>query len=297
MSPSSDPDRDDFSSSGADEDERERLYLDESKPAPSPFQRRKRSGSQRNFTILGRVPGFRGAQRRTLIIAALVVVAILAIGYELAHINGYGAPPPEPEPESIPEPEPEPEQQEQPEVEVEPAPPVDHQKQCTTWPVSENGDYTSNVDYSKYDLKLDSHAPPGGWKKPAGLNVVGLIFYGRRRTVDILDCYLQQNLAVNGGYLDKVLFLLHTSAPDDLDYLDNLLKSRPQYQTTNPGACEGQDFSCMWNEFVDDDTIYIKIDDDIVGYHATNPFLRDPRILGKDKLTNDSCVTSGIYPP
>lgn len=33
--------------------------------------------------------------------------------------------------------------------------------------------------------------PSPGFKKPDGLKVVGLVFYGRRETVSILDCYLQ----------------------------------------------------------------------------------------------------------
>ena len=29
------------------------------------------------------------------------------------------------------------------------------------------------------------------WKKPSGMKVIGLVFYGRRRFVSILDCYLK----------------------------------------------------------------------------------------------------------
>ncbi|KAJ1326257.1 hypothetical protein MN608_07703 [Microdochium nivale] len=146
-------------------------------------------------------------------------------------------------------------------------PPVDHNKQCTTWPVDDTGNYTSTVDYAKHNLKLDSNAPPGGWKKPAGVKVVGLIFFGRRRTVDLLDCYLQKNLAKNGGFLDKVLFLLHTRDEYDRAYVKDLLGKRAEYEMVNPGECDGQDFSCMWDMFTDDDTIYIKIDDDIAYIH------------------------------
>jgi len=53
--------------------------------------------------------------------------------------------------------------------------------------------------------------PAGGWEKPSGVCIVGVIFYGWRRNVDIIDCYLEQNLAENRDYLDEVRFLLHTN--------------------------------------------------------------------------------------
>jgi hypothetical protein len=29
------------------------------------------------------------------------------------------------------------------------------------------------------------------WKKPDGLKVIGLVFYGRKEFVEVLDCYLK----------------------------------------------------------------------------------------------------------
>jgi hypothetical protein len=29
------------------------------------------------------------------------------------------------------------------------------------------------------------------WRKPAGLKVIGLVFYGRKQFVEVLDCYLK----------------------------------------------------------------------------------------------------------
>ncbi|KAI0444088.1 hypothetical protein F4803DRAFT_573718 [Xylaria telfairii] len=150
--------------------------------------------------------------------------------------------------------------------------------QCTTWPaVGSKGNYKSGS--RKSNFALQSFAPPGGWKKPEGIAVKALIFYGRKRTVDFLDCYLQQNLAVNGGYLDEVWFMVHTKIDEDLVYLNELIERRPQYKVVLPGACEGFDFTCMWNPVVEDDTIYIKIDDDIVFIHPdTIPQLVSTRI-------------------
>jgi hypothetical protein len=113
-------------------------------------------------------------------------------------------------------------------------------------------------------LNLDSYAPDGGWQKPDGIRIVAVVFYGRRRNVDILDCYLQQNLASNDGYLDEVRFLVHTEDEEDLSYLEGLVAQTDQYTVRYPGPCQGDDFSCMWSDCVDDNTVYVKIDDDVV---------------------------------
>jgi hypothetical protein len=45
-----------------------------------------------------------------------------------------------------------------------------------------------------HDWTFSDKAPQGWdatWKKPADLKVVGLVFYGRRASVSILECYLQ----------------------------------------------------------------------------------------------------------
>ncbi|KAI3332538.1 hypothetical protein F4824DRAFT_514359 [Ustulina deusta] len=149
--------------------------------------------------------------------------------------------------------------------------------QCTTWPVGTKGDYRSRVHTS--NLALQSFAPAAGWRKPAGIAIKALVFYGRKRTVDFLDCYLQQNLAVNGGYLDEIWFMVHTDIEEDLAYLNELIERRPEYKIVMPGECQGFNYACMWNPVVEDSTIYIKIDDDIVFIHPdTIPQLVSTRI-------------------
>ncbi|TGJ82788.1 hypothetical protein E0Z10_g5971 [Xylaria hypoxylon] len=149
--------------------------------------------------------------------------------------------------------------------------------QCTTWPVGLKGHYKSRPHTS--NLVLQSFAPPGGWKKPDGIAIKALIFYGRKRTVDFLDCYLQQNLAVNGGYLDEIWFMVHTDIEEDLAYLAGLIQQRPQYKIVLPGECQGFNYDCMWNPVVEDNTIYLKIDDDIIFIHPdTIPQLVSTRI-------------------
>ncbi|RYO90582.1 hypothetical protein DL764_008422 [Monosporascus ibericus] len=139
-------------------------------------------------------------------------------------------------------------------------------KLCTTWPVNKDGTYTPQPKTSP-KLHLDSYAPEGGWKKPKGIAVVAMIFYGRKRNVDILDCYLRQNLASNGGYLDEVWFMVHTTVQDDVEWLENLAATEPGYKFVDLGDCTTGNYGCMWEYAVADDTIYIKIDDDILYIH------------------------------
>ncbi|KAI1660909.1 hypothetical protein F4813DRAFT_267767 [Daldinia decipiens] len=144
--------------------------------------------------------------------------------------------------------------------------PDDLAGKCTTWPVDAKGRYTPIPQNSTAGLK--SHAPKDGWKKPEGIKIVALVFYGRKRTVDFLDCYLQQNLAANGGYLDEIRFMVHTNNEDDLKYLNGLVSQRKEhYHIVEAGTCEGSSYGCIWDSVVEDDTIYVKIDDDIIFIH------------------------------
>lgn len=107
--------------------------------------------------------------------------------------------------------------------------------------------------------------------KPDGVTISGVIFYGRAQFVDILDCYLQKNLAKNGGLLDNVIFMQNTDNVDDIAYLDKLVAEIPEYvkvDVKRPGDQHGWGgFDTMWAGLRDDDTIYLKIDDDIVWIH------------------------------
>ncbi|KAK6952664.1 hypothetical protein Daesc_004955 [Daldinia eschscholtzii] len=140
-------------------------------------------------------------------------------------------------------------------------------KYCTTWPVGENGEYKPKGASRANKIKTDSIAPKGGWKKPAGIKVIGMVFYGRKRYVDILDCYLQQNLASNGGYFDEVWFMAHTKDEDDVAWIEDLVKKTPGYKIVGKDKCEGESYKCLWTYAVEDKTIYVKIDDDIVYIH------------------------------
>ncbi|KAI1438150.1 hypothetical protein GGR50DRAFT_533939 [Xylaria sp. CBS 124048] len=140
---------------------------------------------------------------------------------------------------------------------------------CTTWPVDEYGQYDVHSHDRNDRIKLDSIAPPNGWRKPKGLRVVAMVFFGRRRYVDILDCYLQQNLASNGGYLDEVWFMAHTDDERDMAWLQRLVKGTPGYRVVGQEDCNKNDreYGCLWAYASEDETIFIKLDDDIIYIH------------------------------
>ncbi|KAL8730895.1 MAG: hypothetical protein Q9181_004511 [Wetmoreana brouardii] len=96
---------------------------------------------------------------------------------------------------------------------------------------------------------------------------VGLVFYGRRSRVEILNCYLKQNLKANGGLLDEVIFLARTDDVDDLAYLDHLVRETKGYSRRNLTDDNGHGsrvtYGQAW-EVVERGTMYIKIDDDIM---------------------------------
>ncbi|RGP76124.1 hypothetical protein FSPOR_370 [Fusarium sporotrichioides] len=106
------------------------------------------------------------------------------------------------------------------------------------------------------------------WEKPKGVEkIMGLVFYGRRQSVSILDCYLKRNLVKNGGLLDGVIFVERTKDPQDLALLQKLLESEDTYQKWQVEMSDEDNFSSGFGnsyDRVEDDVMYVKIDDDIV---------------------------------
>lgn len=103
--------------------------------------------------------------------------------------------------------------------------------------------------------------PPQKWTKPENLKIIALIFYGRPETVSILDCYMKQNLASNGGFLDEVHWAVNTENQDSLKYLDELVKTSAGYKKI---VLPNLGFESIWEHAVERGNLYIKIDDDIV---------------------------------
>ncbi|KAJ8133473.1 hypothetical protein O1611_g153 [Lasiodiplodia mahajangana] len=140
---------------------------------------------------------------------------------------------------------------------------------CTTWPVDEYGDYDLGAYDRSNKVKSYSIAPQGGWQKPEGVKIIAMVFFGRKRYVDILDCYLQQNLASNGGYLDEVWFMVHTEEEEDIKWLNRHVETNQDYKIIGQDDCKTNDskYGCLWKFATEDKTMYIKLDDDIIYIH------------------------------
>ena len=69
--------------------------------------------------------------------------------------------------------------------------------------------------------------------------ITALVFYGRKRYVEILSKYLIANLKRNGGILEKIKFAVNTKNKEDLDYLDELIKLYPNEFIKNKFAKKG----------------------------------------------------------
>lgn len=107
----------------------------------------------------------------------------------------------------------------------------------------------------------------GTRQKPDGFKIIGLVFYGRHSVVEILDCYLRKNLAINGGYLDEVQFVVHTDKDSDLRYLDDLIAKVERYEKViveEEGKEITWDWQTVWTKVAKPENMYVKIDDDMV---------------------------------
>jgi len=107
-----------------------------------------------------------------------------------------------------------------------------------------------------------------GLATDVAVKVIGLVFFGRRELVEVLDCYLQRNLKANGGLLDEVIFVVHTDIQEDLDYLETLVPRRPEYSKYEVKGTYRW-LAGSWEPVTDPDAIYVKIDDDVI-YFSDN---------------------------
>ena len=88
--------------------------------------------------------------------------------------------------------------------------------------------------------------------------------------MNILDCYLKKNLVTRGGYLDEVRFMINTKKEDDIKWVDELLKTEPLYRKVETLE-KGGHYDNLWNNHAtEDNTMYIKIDDDVVSLGSTH---------------------------
>jgi len=93
-----------------------------------------------------------------------------------------------------------------------------------------------------------------------------IVFYGRQRYVQILNCYLERNLIDNGGVLQEIIFVAKTNNKADLAYLDSLIASHPKRYSRKNVTNLGWSFDAHYKG-LNPEQYYFKIDDDIVYIH------------------------------
>jgi len=74
--------------------------------------------------------------------------------------------------------------------------------------------------------------------------------------------FRQRNLKSNGGILDEVIFAVKTEDKADLAFVDELVQY-PGYRKY-VATQEYEGFSGSWECVNETDTIYVKVDDDVV---------------------------------
>ncbi|KAJ3483852.1 hypothetical protein NLG97_g7208 [Lecanicillium saksenae] len=72
-----------------------------------------------------------------------------------------------------------------------------------------------------------------------------------------------RNLASNGGLIDEVIWLRRTEDEQDVAFLQKLLDSEPRYSKRDVDRTEASGFASAYED-MDDDALYVKIDDDVV---------------------------------
>ncbi|KAI0161020.1 hypothetical protein GGR52DRAFT_562561 [Hypoxylon sp. FL1284] len=144
---------------------------------------------------------------------------------------------------------------------------------CTTWAGRSGNSTAQRLAPAKPGVVRAGFAPrESGWVKLAGVKVVALVMYAGRRPADLLDCYLRRNLVAQGGFLDEVRFIVPEAGTGgggkeeqaDVEYLRALVSGREGHYS----VVEGGEGAGIWDSATEDDTIYVKIDGDIVFIHT-----------------------------
>ncbi|KAF4468156.1 hypothetical protein FALBO_4974 [Fusarium albosuccineum] len=130
------------------------------------------------------------------------------------------------------------------------------------------GEGTNHTKVRFWTTEEDHARELSDWRRPAEIKkIMGLVFYGRRHSVSILDCYLKRNLVKNGGVLDGVIFVERTRDVEDLSLLSKLLASEEAYEKWHIEMTDEDNFTSGFAssyDLIEDDVMYVKIDDDIV---------------------------------
>lgn len=95
-----------------------------------------------------------------------------------------------------------------------------------------------------------------------GYKVKVLIFAGRKETMEILMPQIKSD------YIDEIIVGVNTNNQNDLDYIYSLKdkNDKIRYEEVPPGIrrCSQESFRYFYTKMEDEDTIYFKLDDDLI---------------------------------
>jgi len=126
------------------------------------------------------------------------------------------------------------------------------------------------------------------------VRIYGLVYYGRRTYVDILNAYLERDLRANGGVLDGVIFAMVKYSVEDLNYVVSLQQRNP-HSYIIPWHMEGGAWDVIWRLADEPGAYYIKIDDDVtyIAAGAIASLIREKR-RGRFLFVSANVVNHGI---
>lgn len=126
-----------------------------------------------------------------------------------------------------------------------------------------SAEVTDPLPISQLGVSLHNQGISGTPIKPKDLKVIGLVFFGRKDRVRILNCYLERNLASNGGWLDEVHWVRNTDTKEDVDYLHELIENHSAYKLVEIKEHGFVGYGLAWST-LEEGAIYLKVDDDVV---------------------------------
>ncbi|KAL4932268.1 uncharacterized protein BDV17DRAFT_191853 [Aspergillus undulatus] len=120
---------------------------------------------------------------------------------------------------------------------------------------------------------------PRCYLKPKNIEIVALVPFHQHGRTEILNCYLRRNLASNGGFLDRVVFIPQTNDTESLDWLMYTVNEDLSYSFSE---AEGL-VSATANESMD--ILFVWIDGDVVFSEAhTIPTMVKTKLDHPDSL-------------
>ncbi|PTU20208.1 hypothetical protein P175DRAFT_0481289 [Aspergillus ochraceoroseus IBT 24754] len=101
----------------------------------------------------------------------------------------------------------------------------------------------------------------GHFSKPRAIEIVALVPFHEYKRTEILNCYLQKNLASNDGFLDRVVFIPQTNDTDSLRWLAATVEETPSYSVSRSRTFpteivdQGENMLFVW---IDGDVVFLE---------------------------------------